>query len=338
MGDRYREIYAGYRWSVPPDFNIAHYACRRWASDPRAHRAALGGRVRTVPHADLPRDTARRQSTLERAARAGHRPGRSRGTAAAAAPGNARRLRRLLPDGRDRRAAVVPVRPRCARVPPVPQRREGGDRGPGDAREPGDDPSRPCPARARAGGGRRAGVGHARLGNHARQGVPGIRSARAPRDRSRRDHLHQRHDRASQGNVAAPLRAHRKPPGFRAFPRRLSARRRPLLDPGRLGLDGRPLGRAHAHALSRPRDPRIPRALRSRARLAPDREARRAQRFPGPHGAQDDDEGRPVAPPPPRAAAAHADERGRGPGPDGAALGPRRAAASPSTRSSARRR
>ena len=27
----YREVYESFRWNVPPDFNIAHYACARWA-------------------------------------------------------------------------------------------------------------------------------------------------------------------------------------------------------------------------------------------------------------------------------------------------------------------
>ncbi len=30
--DRYREVYEGFRWRVPGDFNIAHWACRRWAA------------------------------------------------------------------------------------------------------------------------------------------------------------------------------------------------------------------------------------------------------------------------------------------------------------------
>jgi acetyl-CoA synthetase len=33
--DRYREIYAAFRWRVPADFNIAHWACRRWAGSGR---------------------------------------------------------------------------------------------------------------------------------------------------------------------------------------------------------------------------------------------------------------------------------------------------------------
>ncbi|HEX4330690.1 MAG TPA: AMP-binding protein [Usitatibacter sp.] len=32
--DRYREIYEAFRWQVPADFNIAQWACRRWADDP----------------------------------------------------------------------------------------------------------------------------------------------------------------------------------------------------------------------------------------------------------------------------------------------------------------
>src|SRR2546423_14896873 len=34
MADRYRETYEAFRWNVPPDFNIAHYACARWAREP----------------------------------------------------------------------------------------------------------------------------------------------------------------------------------------------------------------------------------------------------------------------------------------------------------------
>ena len=31
--DRYAEIHAAHRWNVPPDFNIAHACCARWAND-----------------------------------------------------------------------------------------------------------------------------------------------------------------------------------------------------------------------------------------------------------------------------------------------------------------
>jgi len=33
MADRYREVYESFRWNVPPDFNIAQYACARWARE-----------------------------------------------------------------------------------------------------------------------------------------------------------------------------------------------------------------------------------------------------------------------------------------------------------------
>jgi acetyl-CoA synthetase len=40
MQDRYREIYEGFRWQVPRDFNITEHACRRWS----------GGRDRIAIH------------------------------------------------------------------------------------------------------------------------------------------------------------------------------------------------------------------------------------------------------------------------------------------------
>jgi acetyl-CoA synthetase len=38
MPDRYREEFTGYRWRLPPDFNITAWACSRWSGDP-ARRA-----------------------------------------------------------------------------------------------------------------------------------------------------------------------------------------------------------------------------------------------------------------------------------------------------------
>jgi len=34
MADRWREVYEAFRWQVPPQFNIAQAACRRWAAEP----------------------------------------------------------------------------------------------------------------------------------------------------------------------------------------------------------------------------------------------------------------------------------------------------------------
>ena len=69
---------------------------------------------------------------------------------------------------------------------------------------------------------------------------------------------------------------------------------RPVLVAGRLGVDGRPHGRAPAHALLRPADRRLPRPLRPGARLRTDREVRDPEHVPVPDRAQDDDEGVPA--------------------------------------------
>jgi len=66
-GDRHREVYESFRWSVPADFNIAHWACRRWADDPG--RIALywedeSGETRTVTYSQLLRDSNRLSNAL----------------------------------------------------------------------------------------------------------------------------------------------------------------------------------------------------------------------------------------------------------------------------------
>ena len=52
----YREAYESFRWDVPADFNIAHWACRRWAAE--RHRLALcwedeSGETRALTYWDL---------------------------------------------------------------------------------------------------------------------------------------------------------------------------------------------------------------------------------------------------------------------------------------------
>jgi acetyl-CoA synthetase len=56
MQDRWREAWEGFRWEVPPDFNIARACCHRWAGDPA--RVALhwedeGGETRTLTDREL---------------------------------------------------------------------------------------------------------------------------------------------------------------------------------------------------------------------------------------------------------------------------------------------
>ena len=95
-----------------------------------------------------------------------------------------------------------------------------------------------------------------------------------------------------KGALHAAIGPHRQPPGIRVLARRLPAGGRPLLVAGRLGVDGRPLGRAHADAAPRAGDPRLPRPLRPGEGLPPPRQVRGAKRLPLPDRAQDDEEGR----------------------------------------------
>jgi acetyl-CoA synthetase len=65
--DRYREAYHGFRWNVPADFNIAHWACRRWAAE--RHRLALywedeSGETRAMSYWDLAQDANRLSNAL----------------------------------------------------------------------------------------------------------------------------------------------------------------------------------------------------------------------------------------------------------------------------------
>ena len=67
MQDRYREVYEAFRWNVPARFNIAHYACRRWANE--RGRVALywedeSGEQRVLSYADLQEQSSRLANTL----------------------------------------------------------------------------------------------------------------------------------------------------------------------------------------------------------------------------------------------------------------------------------
>lgn len=67
MTDRYREAYDGFRWNVPADFNIAHWACRRWAAE--RHRLALywedeSGETRVMSYWDLAQHANRLSNAL----------------------------------------------------------------------------------------------------------------------------------------------------------------------------------------------------------------------------------------------------------------------------------
>ncbi len=65
--DRYRDAYESFRWKVPADFNITHWACRRWAVD--GDRLALrwedeAGATRSYTYRDLLRASNRLSNAL----------------------------------------------------------------------------------------------------------------------------------------------------------------------------------------------------------------------------------------------------------------------------------
>ena len=125
VADRYAEIHRAYRWDVPARFQIAHACCGRWADD-RA-RFALYWEDESGAHGRVhvlgPR--AAGEPPGECAGRAGRRARRQGRADPAAAPRDRRRAHRDLPLRRGRRAAVVPVRARGARIPAA----ELGDEG-----------------------------------------------------------------------------------------------------------------------------------------------------------------------------------------------------------------
>ena len=245
----------------------------------------------------------------------------------AAAARDRGRAHRGLPDGRGRRAAVVPVRPRGARIPARAHARRRSR----------------SSIRSRCRISRRSAT--AVPASRTSIGVAGAREAcvtpwetllarasphfdagRRPRPRDPALLIYTSGTTGPPKGALMPQRVPaRQPAGLRALARRLSARGRPVLVAGRLGVDRRPDGRAAAGAVLRPADRRLSRPLRPRARVRADREVRGPQRVPVPDRAQDDDEGVPAAARALRRRPAHDHERGRGGRHDGVRLGARRA-------------
>ena len=67
MTTGWKAAYESFRWQVPADFNIAHWACRRWAGDPA--RVALhwedeSGEMRTLSYGDVLRAANRLSNAL----------------------------------------------------------------------------------------------------------------------------------------------------------------------------------------------------------------------------------------------------------------------------------
>src|ERR687888_664869 len=103
MVDRYAELYRSFRWQVPERYNIAQACCGQWAAE--RSRFALywedeSGATAAYSFWDI-------QVAANRARD---------------------RLHRHFPDGRDRPAAVAPLRARCPRVPDESRRGFGRHR------------------------------------------------------------------------------------------------------------------------------------------------------------------------------------------------------------------
>ena len=112
---------------------------------------------------------------------------------------------------------------------------EGRDRRSPDAAEPVGDPRAPARPGKRDRRGRSARGRDPRVGCAAGEGVRSVPSGRHRAHGSRRDHLHQRHDRSAEGRAAAAFRAARQPAGLRVLARRLPAAGRPASGRRRTG-------------------------------------------------------------------------------------------------------
>ncbi len=188
-----------------------------------ARRAAVGGRGRCARDLDVSRPATKRRPAGQCADRAGRPRRRQGGDHPSAAPGNRDRAHRLLPTGRHRGAAVVPVRPRRAGIQARRFRSEAGIRRRRVVAEPGHDPRAAAAIGARGRRGRRARVVDGGLAATAGPGRGAVHAGRDARHRRRAARLHQRHDRPAQGRAhAAPVPAG-QPARVRALARRLSA-------------------------------------------------------------------------------------------------------------------
>jgi len=239
-----------FRWRVPARFNIAQSACRRWARRPRPPRPVLGGRVgATAAFTYWDLEQASNRLSTRSARWASRAASASRSSCPSA-------WSRWWPTSRASRWARSRSRSRtCSaptpRAPARRQRREGGDRRPGHAAQPVAAAGEAAGARARD----RRGGARAR-----RACTPGRTSSRRPRAASSAP-ARPRATRPSSSTRAAPrarprarsCRSRSSWATCRASSTRTTASEtgRPLLVAGGLGVDGRALGRAHAHAAPR---------------------------------------------------------------------------------------
>ena len=290
--DRYAEICANHRWDVPGQFNIADACCRRWAAD-RTRFAVYwedeSGATAACTFWDLQQQANRLANAL-----------------AALGVGRGDKVALMLPQRIETVVAHIAVYQLGAVAVPLsflfgPEalayrlgefRFQGRARRSAVAAEPDSDSRHgswppPCHRRRR----------RARVVRHAVRSAAGAgREPVRPRGhrggRSGVADLYERHDRPAQRRADAAAVPARQPAGLRPFARRVSAAGRPVLVPGRLGVDRGSHGRAAAGALFRPAHRRLPRPFRPRTRVGADREIPDPERVPVPDRAQDDDEGR----------------------------------------------
>ena len=293
QGKTYEEVFARFRWSVPPTFNIAVAICDRHAGDP-ARLAMIyedeAGRVSEHTFAEFRARSNQLARALPAARRQSRRPCRARPVTV---PGARRRPSRRVQARGHRAAPRDAVRAGGARVPAA--RRGRPRRGHGRRQ--------PRSSARREKGLARSRSRHLRRASRRRRraGLPAASRRRARQLRSRGDggggsgvvDLHLRHHRAAEGRAACAPDRHRPPAVDGDGPRVLPQAGRPVLDAGRLGM-GRGTSRHAASRLAPRRAGRgasVPEIRRGR-RLRSDGAARGAERVPARHRAQDDAEDR----------------------------------------------
>ena len=188
---------------------------------PRALRALLGGRVGRHRGVFVLGHPAGGEPPVERARRArreARRPGRDHPAAAAR---DRDRLRRRVPDGRDRAAALASVRSRRARVPHGARRSLGRDRRADHHRQPAGNPGSPD-ALAACDRRRRPRRRYPRVERSARKGERALHAGGYQGRRPGADHIYKRHYRAAEGRAQGAPRADRERARLCALARLLS--------------------------------------------------------------------------------------------------------------------